>query len=376
MDFSHSAEEQELAARVLAFARGQRPPARGAPFDRARWRSWGEFGLLGLCVPEAYGGLGLSALRTVLGVEAFARGYPDQGGVFGALAHLFACVMPVVERGSEELKQQYLPRLVGGEWVGANAISEPEAGSDVLALRSRAVKDGEHYVLEGTKSYVTNGPVADVFLVYAQTNPKDGYFGLSAFLVERGTPGVRVGPAFQTVGLEGAGICPVYFEECRVPASARVGAEGQGAVIFKESMTWERSCLFGSYLGLMERVIEQCVAHVRGRKQFGAPLSRNQAVSHRLADMKVRLESARLLLYRACATLDSGADATSQVAMAKLAVSEAAVQCGLDAVQLHGGLGVMEEMGVAAALCDSLASRIFSGTNEMQKELIAKGMGL
>lgn len=376
MHFAPTTEQRELAERLHAFARAEKTPAHGLPFDRTRWRRWGEFGVLGLCAPEAHGGTGASTLATALAVEALGRGSADMGFIFSAMAHLFACVMPIAEHGNAALQSRLLPKLVSGEWVGANAISEAEAGSDVLALKTRAVRDGDGFRLTGTKSYVTNAPVADVFLVYAVTNPDDGYLGLSAFAIEKGTPGLSVGSPFQKAGLKGSPIAQVYLEDCRVGPESLVGAEGQGALVFKKSMLWERSCLFGAYVGLMDRLIATSVEHVKRRKQFGKPLSANQAIAHRLAQMKVRLEGARLLLYRACAALDAKQEATALVAMAKLAVSEAAVQCGVDAVQLFGGLGIIEEVGIVTALNDALPSRIFSGSSEMQLELVAKGLGL
>jgi alkylation response protein AidB-like acyl-CoA dehydrogenase len=287
------------------------------------------------------------------------------------MAHLFACVMPIAEHGTESQREHLLPKLCSGQWVGANAISEAEAGSDVFALKTRAVRDGDFYVLDGSKSYVTNGPVADVFLVYAITNPSFGYLGLSAFLVERGTPGLSVGQPFQKMGLGTSPIAPVYLEGCRVPVSARLGAEGKGAAIFKRSMQWERACLFAAYVGLMERVLEQSVGFAKERRQFKKPIGKNQAISHKLVDMKQRLESARLLLYRACWLMDQGRDAVMEVSLAKLAISEAAIQCGLDAIQIHGGMGYVEETGIERVLRDAIPTTLFSGTSEMQRDIIA-----
>ncbi|HEX8439142.1 acyl-CoA dehydrogenase family protein [Archangium sp.] len=377
MDFSWKQEEEELYQRALAFAGKQPASSRPEqPFPLERWRSWGEFGFLGLSIPEAYGGMGLGALMTARLAEAFGRGCEDTGLVFSAMAHLLACVMPIVEHGSEAQKQRLLPKLASGEMIGANAITEADSGSDVYALKSRAVRDGDFYVLNGVKSYVTNAPVADLFLVYAQTNPSDGYLGLSAFLVEKGTPGVTVGQPFDTLGLKTSPIASVYFDDCRVPLSARLGVEGQGAPIFNGSMQWERSCLFAAYVGLSERLLERSVQFARQRRQFNKPIGKNQAVSHRVADMKLRLESARLLVYRACWRLERGEDASVEIALAKLAASEGAVQSGLDAIQIHGGMGIIQETGIEAALRDSIPSTLFSGTSEMQRELIARKLGL
>jgi len=378
MDFGWTSEQTTLYERARAYARAQLAGAveAGGGLPRALWRRCGEFGFLGLSVPERYGGLGMDALTTARLMEALGRGCEDTGLVFSVGAHLFACVMPLLEGGSDGQKDRYLPRLCTGEWVGANAITEAEAGSDVFALKTRATRDGDGYVLDGLKSYVTNGPDADVFVVYAVTDASHGYMGLSAFLVEKGTPGLRVGRPFEKMGLSTSPIAPLYLEGCRVPASARLGAEGQGAPLFKRSMQWERACLFGAYVGVMERVLEGTVDFARRRKQFKRAIGKNQAVSHRLADMKQRLDSARLLLYRACWLMDRGQEAELEVSLAKLAISEAAVQCGLDAIQIHGGMGYVTETGIERVLRDAIPSTLFSGTSEIQRDIIANHLGL
>jgi L-prolyl-PCP dehydrogenase len=381
MDFDLSPDQRALVERTLEFARTRLNRdvlvrEREHRFGRDEWRQCGEYGLLGLSIPPRYSGLGLDALSTALALEAFGRGCEDTGLVFSACAHLLACAMPLAEHADGELKERFLPAIAAGELIAANAITEPEAGSDVYALRTTAVRDGEHYVLSGVKSFVTNAPVADVFLVYAMTNPAEGFMGISAFLVERDTPGLQVGRPFVKMGLTTSPIAPVYFTDCRVPAAQRIGPEGAGRDIFSFSMQWERSCLFAAYVGGMARQLDRTVEHVTSRRQFRKPLAKYQAVAHRVADMKLRLESARLLLYRACWTLDQGKDATAEIALSKLAISEAAIQSGLDAVHLQGGAGIMQEAGVESALRDAVPAAIFSGTSEIQRDLIARSLGL
>ncbi|GAA2796504.1 acyl-CoA dehydrogenase family protein [Crossiella cryophila] len=380
MDFEPDQEQRALAERAFELGAtlndGLPERVRAGRFDRELWRRCGEFGLLGLSVPTADGGLGLDSLSTALVIESFAKGCQDLGLLFSACAHLFACVMPIAEHGSAELRTRLLPKLVSGEWIGANAITEPEAGSDVHALRTTAIRDGDHYVLNGVKSFVTNSPVADHLLVYARTSPADGHLGLSAFVVDRHSPRLTVGARFAKPGLATAPMAPVYLDDCRVPAANRLGPEGAGSTIFAGSMAWERSCLFAAYLGAMDRQLAQTISHVTTRKQFRKPLSRHQAVAHRIADMKLRLEGARLLLYRACSRRDRGVDSTLEVSLAKLAVSEAAIQNALDAIQLHGASGFLSEGGVVDALGDALPSTIFSGTSEIHRDLIARGLGL
>ncbi|MFT5680372.1 MAG: alkylation response protein AidB-like acyl-CoA dehydrogenase [Myxococcota bacterium] len=378
MDFGWSLSQQELYDQTLRFARHElRGLTKDSPgFSRAAWRALGEFGALGACLPESVGGQGFDALTTARVVEALGQGSADLGLIFSASAHLFACAVPINAFATDALRAEVLPRLASGEWVGANAITEAGAGSDVFALKTTATRDSDVYVLDGEKSYVSNGPQADQILVYASTAPKHGYLGISAFVVDATTPGVVIGSPFAKTGLHRSPICQVYFQSARVPAHRRLGAEGDGASIFHHSMAWERACLFASYVGGMARDLDTCVAYANNRRQFRKSIGRHQSIAHRLADMKLRLESARLLLYRACWQLDQGHDNTLEVSLAKLAISESAIQSGLDLIHIHGGLGFMAETGLDTSLRDALGSTIFSGTSEIQRDLIAKGLGL
>jgi L-prolyl-PCP dehydrogenase len=381
MGFSTTAEQDRLYEAAREFAERRVNPAvrdRGELpyFGEHEWRLCGELGLLGSCLPERYGGRGYDALTVARVVEGFARGCCDTGLVFSASAHLFACATPIAEHGGDELKERVLPRLASGEWVGANAITEADAGSDVHALSTRAVRDGAGYRITGTKSFVTNGPVADCFLVYASTEPAHAHLGITAFVVDAGAPGLSRSEHFEKIGLTGAPACELRLEDCPVDERDRVGPEGGGAAVFRSSMDWERACLFAQYLGVMERQLTDVVAFAGRRRQFGKTLGRHQAIAHRAADMKLRLDAGRLLLHRACWMKSQGVEATLEVSLAKLAISEGAVQSGLDAIQIFGALGVKTETGVATALCDAIPSTIFSGTSEIQRDLIARGLGL
>ncbi|MER5304017.1 L-prolyl-[peptidyl-carrier protein] dehydrogenase [Streptomyces lasiicapitis] len=376
---TEATETAEMCRAVERFARrelGFVPPSLDRDEFRRRWLLAGRQGLVGSVVPEAYGGSGLDAVSAAAVLEALGYGSPDTGFAFSVAAHLFAAVMPVVEFGTEEQKRRWLPALCSGERIAAHGITEPEAGSDTLALRTRAVREGDHYVLDGAKAFTTNAPVADVFVVQAATAPGGGYFGLTAFVVEADTPGLTVGPPYDKVGLRGSPTADVRLDGCVVPASHVLGAEGAGAAVFAGSMKWERTCLFAVYLGAMRRVLESTVAYVKEREQFGVPIGGFQAVSHRVVDMTLALESARLLLYKAARGLARGSEDEVAPALAKLAVSEAAVRIGLDAVQLRGALGVLTGGDAEALLRDALPSRIFSGTNEIQKNNIARALGL
>ncbi|MCZ9349130.1 acyl-CoA dehydrogenase family protein [Streptomyces mutabilis] len=377
MDFEFDAQTNEMREMIGEFARNKL--AGPGVFDpcefRRRWRLAGEQGALGTVVPGEYGGLGKGAVTAAAIMEALGHGCTDTGFVFSLGAHVFACLTPIVEFGTEEQKRHWLPPLCSGERIAAHGITEPEAGSDTLSMRTRAERRGDVYVLNGEKSFTTNSPVADVFVVQAVTRPGGGCFGLTTFVVEAGTPGLTVGRRYEKVGLRGSPTADLRFDDCEVPASRTLGPEGGGFGIFRTSMAWERTCLFALYLGVMRRVLETSIAYAGERRQFGAAIGDFQAVSHRIVDMALRLEAARLMLYRAAWGLDRGSTDEVSPALAKLAVSEAAVRAGLDAVQIQGGLGILN--GEAeTALRDALPARIFSGTNEIQKNNIARALGL
>lgn len=375
MDFEWTEEDCERYDEIHSRTRLWPAPGPGY-FTPDEWKSCASLGLLGLSVPTEYGGSGCGFLATARAAEAFGRGAPDMGLVFAALAHLFACGMPIAEHGTAELRREMLPRLSSGEWVGANAITEEGAGSDATRLAARAERIGDDYALTGDKCFVSNGPVADVFVVYAMTQPELGYLGVSAFVVERGTPRLTVGAPFAKLGLDRCPASTLRLDGCVVPARQRLGAEGQGAAIFQDAMRWERTCLFAAYVGRLERLVELSIDRARDRRQFGRPIGANQAIAHRLARMRLRLEAARLLLWHACWRLDQGAAARAEVAMAKLAVSEAAAESALDAVRIFGGDGIRADQGIERELRDAVPSLIFSGTSEMQLELIAAELGL
>lgn len=382
MDFAWSSRQRELHDAAVEAAQRIAGPdcAKGRTdrqsFSAEAWRAAGEFGLAGLDVPVEYGGLGLDCLTTARVLEGFGDGCRDLGLLFSAAAHLFACCGPIANAGSPALRERLLPRLARGESIGANAITESEAGSDVQGLRTLASRDGDHYLITGEKTLVTNAPIADVTVVYACTQPGGGYLSLSAFAVERNTPGFFAGEPFAKVGLRGSPTASIYLRDSPVPQENLIGTEGQGALIFKSAMQIERACLFAAYLGAMARQLREVLRFAKERRQFGRAIGKNQAISHRIVDMKLRLEAARMLVYRACWLLDRGRDAMVEVSLAKLAVSEAAIQSGLDAIQVHGGLGVMTETGIDEPLRDALPATVVSGTSEIQRDIVAARLGL
>jgi alkylation response protein AidB-like acyl-CoA dehydrogenase len=345
-------------------------------FERSAWQACAEFGVLGMPIPQAYGGLGLGLTDLLAVMEGLGYGTRDQGLLFSLNAHLWTNSIPILTFGSEEQKQRYLPPLSDGTFVGANAASEPNAGSDIFSMRTRAVRDGDHYVLNGAKTFVTNAPIADVFVAYATLNPDLGVMGITAFIIERNTPGLIVGRDLHKMGLRTSPMAELVFEDCRVPVTARLGREGRGVTVFECSMEWERGCILANYLGSMRRQLEGCIAHARTRKQFGQAIGRFQSVANRIVDMKVRLETCWPLVYQIGALKDSGKDAMVEAAIAKLYVSESLVKSSLDAIQVFGGYGYMTEQQVELDLRDSVGSTLYSGTSEIQRNIIARGLGL
>nr|WP_281369130.1 acyl-CoA dehydrogenase [Phytohabitans rumicis] len=343
---------------------------------RAGWLTLGDLGLLGLCLPEKYGGGGLGALDTARQVEAFGRGCADTGLVFAASAHLFACGVPIAEFGGAEARERLLPGMCAGDLIAANAMTEADAGSDVSRLAATATAVPGGFVLTGEKSFATNGPVADVLVTYATTDPAAGHLGITAFAVDRTAPGVVVGEPFSKMGLESAAASTVRFDGCFVPDARVLGEPGQGGAIFQHSMRWERACLFAGYVGLLDRLLDRCVEHARTRRQFGRRIGDFQSVANRVVDIKMRTESARLLLYKACWEMDQGRGGELSVALSKLAVSEAAVASALDAVRIFGGHGYLREYGIETLLRDTVPSTVFSGTSDIQRLLIARELGL
>ncbi|HEY5836341.1 acyl-CoA dehydrogenase family protein [Streptomyces sp.] len=366
--------EDTLAAVAEAFPPGERPSA--GFYTRTSWRRLGKLGLLGLSVPVRYGGGGLGALDTAHQMEALGRGCAHTGMVFGAGAHLFACAMPIADFGTAAARERFLPGMCGGELIAGNAMTEAEAGSDVARLAVAAVRVPGGWVLNGEKSFVTNGPEADVFVTYATTDPAAGHLGTTGFVVARSAAGLTVGEPFGKMGLDEVPAGGLRFADCFVPDDQVLGEPGSGGAIFQHSMGWERACLFAGFLGLYDTLVERCVRHARDRRQSGRRIADFQAVSHRVADMKLRLEAARLLLYRACWEMDQGGPATLAVALSKLAVSEGLVAGALDAVRIFGGRGYTRADGVEAVLRDAVPTVLFSGTSDVQRNLVARELGL
>lgn len=383
MDFQPTEEHRLLRDNIVRFAQqelslGARERDRTQEFPRELWAKCGEMGLQGLPVPEDYGGAGLDSLSVAVALEALGYGCRDGGLVFSICAHLLACVVPIWKHGSQELKERYLPGLCNGSLIAVNGMTEPGTGSDAFSMATRAVPDGDdHFLITGSKTFSSNGPIADVALVYAMTDREKGYHGgVTAFIVEKNTPGFTAAQKFEKLGLRTCPIGELSLQDVRVPKSAAVGGVGSAASIFAESMDWERACLGASHIGTMQWLLEQAIEYARTRRQYGHPISKFQAVSHKIADMKVRLEAARLLAYRSAFRLERARDASLDASIAKLFVSESLVQSALDTIQVLGGYGFMTDYEVERVLRDAVGSTLYSGTSEIQRNIIARWLGL
>jgi alkylation response protein AidB-like acyl-CoA dehydrogenase len=381
MDFSLSAEQRELKDAAVAFAReklsqdfGKREEA--GEFSLEAWQACARFGVQGLPVPAELGGAGSDVLTTVLVMEGLGYGCGDNGLIFSLNAQMWSLQLPLVKFGSPAQQQAYLPGLIAGEIIGVHAMTEPDSGSDAFSMRTRAERRGDDYVLNGTKLYITNAPVSDVVLVFAAHPGRPRPANISAFLVDKGTPGFTVSRSLDKMGLRTSPMGEVVLADCVVPAAQRLGPEGAGTVIFNSSMGWERSCILAGALGAMQRQLEMSVAHARARKQFGQAIGKFQGVANKVADMYLRLEASRLLIYQAAWLAQQGQPAVAQAAAAKLFASEAWVQSSLDAIQIHGAYGYMKEAGIERDLRDAVAGTIYSGTSEIQRVILARMLGL
>jgi alkylation response protein AidB-like acyl-CoA dehydrogenase len=381
VDFSWTEEQRQLRETITKFAQRElnshvMQHDHDKALNLAGWIKCGELGIHGLPIPKQYGGGGTDALTTICALEALGYGCVDNGLLFSINAHMWGCEMPILTFGTEPQKRRYLPKLSTGEFIGGHAMTEPDSGSDAYSLKTVAVRRGETYVLNGRKIFVTNGPLADVMVVFATLDRSKAAHGITGFLVEKGFRGVSVSRPLEKMGLRTSPMGELILEECEVPVENRLGREGAGVAIFSHSMEWERSCILASAVGTMERQVQTCLQYARQRQQFGKPIGKFQLLASKIVDMKLRLETARSLLYQVGWLKSIGRSAFMEAAMAKLYISECWVQSCLDAIQIHGGYGYMTETEVERDLRDAIGSKFYSGTSEVQRQIIAQFMGL
>ncbi|GAA2506564.1 acyl-CoA dehydrogenase family protein [Streptomyces thermolineatus] len=345
-------------------------------FPREKWEVLRKTDLLRLPFEREWGGLGEDLTTTMCVLEELGRSCRDAGLNFSASTQIVSVGVPLQRFGSRELKERYLPRVVDGSLICAHAITEPDHGSDVLNITTTAVRDGDHYVIDGGKKFITNAPVADVFLLYVRTGGAGNPLGLSVFLVERDTPGLTVGPALGKMGLRTSPLSELTFEGMRVPAAHLVGPAGAGLMVLDHVMKREILFSFSITLGEMEHRLARCVEYARTRRQFGRSIGEFQAVSHRIADMRIAVDTSRKWLHDTAEKVLAGKDTTLDVAATKTVVSEANSATALAALQIFGGNGYLTGTGVEQDVRNALAGTVYSGTSEIQRNRIAAVLGL
>ena len=339
-------------------------------FPRDLWPRLGDLGLLGITVSEEYGGAELGYLAHTVVMEEVSRGSASVGLSYGAHSNL--CVNQIFRNGSEEQKRRYLPPLITGEHVGALAMSEPEAGSDVVNMRLRAEKRGDRYVLNGSKMWITNGPDADTLVVYAKTDPDAGSRGITAFLVERGFPGFSPAPKLDKLGMRGSNTSELVFEDCEIPEDNVLGEEGRGVAVLMSGLDFERLVLTGGPLGIMQSCLDAVVPYVHQREQFGQPIGEFQMIQAKLADMYTSLSACQSYTYAVARATDLGRISRKDAAGCLLFSAERATQMALQAIQTLGGNGYTNEFPVGRLLRDAKLYEIGAGTSEIRRMLIGR----
>jgi alkylation response protein AidB-like acyl-CoA dehydrogenase len=379
MDFRFSEEQlafyksvKDFAAEVVAPGAHERDVE--GRFDGSVWDAVGEFGILGLPIPEEHGGSGADIVTTCLALEALAEGGHDAGLGLSVGAHITIGTVPIWLHGSDEQKSRYLPDLCSGKAIGAMAITEPEAGSDAAGIKTRARRDGDDWIINGSKIFITNGSIADSVIVVAVTDPEAGPGqGISAFIVDTDNPGFVAERDLDKMGTRSSPLSLLHFDDCRVPNDAMLGTEGAALwqVAF-ECFDWERCVMIASSIGGMKATLDDSIGYLKERKAFGKPLAKFQAMQHKVAEMKANLDASRLVLYRAAWMKQEGLPHQVEASVAKYFVAEAAMRNAIEATQIFGGYGYIKEYRVERAMRDAKLISIGGGTSEIQKMIIAR----
>ena len=375
LQYGHSEEIGFLRETVHQFASAEIAP-RAADIDRDNdfpkdlWTKMGDLGLLGITIPEHYGGSGMGYLAHAIAMEEISRASASVGLSYGAHSNL--CLNQIRLNGSEEQRAQYLPALCSGEHIGALAMSEPGAGSDVVGMRLRAERQGDDFILNDNKMWITNGPDADVYVIYAKTDPEAGSKGITAFIVERDTKGFSRSPKLDKLGMRGSNTCELVFEDCMIPADQVLGEVGSGVRVLMSGLDYERAVLSGGPVGILQACLDAVLPYVHEREQFGQPIGEFQLVQGKLADMYARCSASRAYLYGVCEALDRGEQSRKDAAAVILYTAEAATQSALDAIQLLGGNGYINDYPTGRLLRDAKLYEIGAGTSEIRRMLVGR----
>ena len=369
-----TADQESLRKMVQEFAQKEIAP-RAAHYDHDEEFPWenikimAELGLMGLPVPEKYGGAEVDTVSYSLAIEEISKACAATGAILAV--HTSAGTMPIVAFGTEEQKQKYVPALAAGEKIGAFALTEPGAGSDASRVATTATLDGDHYVLNGTKCFITNGGVAETTVVFASVDKSKGVKGITAFIVEKGTPGFSVGKKEEKLGIRASNTTELVFENCRIPKANLLGKEGEGFKIAMVVLDNARIGIGAQAVGIAQAALDESVKYAKVREQFGKPITQQQAIAFMLADMAIKTETARQMVYHASALKDAGLPVGKEAAIAKTYAADISVQVALDAVQIMGGYGYSREYPVERLLRDSKITQIYEGTNQIQRVVIA-----
>jgi len=380
MDFSLTEEQLMFKEQVLKFARKElvgrvQEFDLKAQFDWESWKKLGEFGLLGLHFPEELGGSAADVLTSVLAAEALGEAGVAGGLTLSLGAHTYLCADTIFSHGSDAQRLKYIPKLASGELVGCMGLTEPSAGSDVASLRTRAQRKGDQWILNGSKMFITNGAIADVAVVYAKTDPSAGHSGISAFIVEKGTPGFSVSRSLNKMGVRTSPTSELVFQDCAIPEENLLGQQGNGFMMAMQTVEWDRSALLAPFLGAVSFLIQRCGRYAQEREQFGRPIAQFQAVKHKLADLKIFLEAARPLVYRIAWCKDQGRPLNHlEAAIAKLFIGDWSLGPTNDAMLILGGYGYCQEYDVERVFRDSRLAPIGGGTSDVQKVIISRLM--
>ncbi|MBX4863959.1 acyl-CoA dehydrogenase [Rhizobium leguminosarum bv. viciae] len=369
--------QQQISDLARDFARDRLAPGaakrdREHLFPREELKEMGELGLLGMLVPEAYGGSDTGVVAYAAALEEIAAGDGPCSTIMSV--HSSVGCVPILKFGTEEQRQRFLPKLASGEWIGGFALTEPQAGSDASNLKTRARRDGDHYVLDGSKQFITSGKNGDVIIVFAVTDPDAGKKGITAFIVPTNTPGYEVIRVEEKLGLHSTDTCQIAFNNMRIPAELRLGAEGEGYRIALANLEGGRIGIAAQAVGMARAAFEAARDYARERTAFGKPIFEHQAVAFRLADMAVQIEAARQLVFHAASLREAGLPCLSEASMAKLFASEMAERVCSDAIQVHGGYGYMADYPVERIYRDVRICQIYEGTSDVQRMVIARNL--
>lgn len=374
MDFNLTKTDELFLTMIREFAEKEVKPLAAEVDETERFpietvRKMGKIGLMGIPIPTEFGGAGGNNILYTMAVEELSRVCATTGVILSA--HTSLCCAPILEHGTQEQKEKYLPRLASGEWIGAFGLTEPNAGTDASAQQTTAVLEGDHYVLNGNKIFITNASYADVFIIMAMTDKSKGTRGISAFIVEKDFPGFSIGKKEKKLGIRGSATCELIMENCIVPASNLLGAEGKGFSIAMKTLDGGRIGIASQALGIAQGAMDETVKYVMERKQFGKPIGKFQNTQFQLADLETRIQASRLLVRRAAFRKDRKENYSADAAMAKLFAAETAMDMTTKAVQFHGGYGYTREYPVERMMRDAKITEIYEGTSEVQRMVIA-----